>query len=217
MGVRVQRTIAGADLALLDRGGVLAGRAVTSGVQGVSVDGHPVRLFFGCSDGTNASALTEARRLVDDVGVDVLVGPLAGNEGLALQDFARSRPRVAFVDGSASSYQFDPAPNFFTFHTDGAAMDGGARSVRLPRPWLAPRRDDRGGGRRRLRLDAGGGFRRRVLLAGRRRDEADLDPAGDQDFAATSLRSHRAGVDGVVISPARMQRSASRTAIRPAQ
>ena len=192
-------TIAGADLALLDRGGVLAGRAVTSGVRGVSVDGHPVRMFLGCSDGTNASALTEARRLVDDVGVDVLVGPLAGNEGLALQDFARSRPRVAFVDGSASSYQLDPAPNFFTFHTDGGQWMAGLGAYAY----------------RDL------GWRHAVTIAA---EDADLFawtqvagfvaefcslggdvtkriwiPPGTQDFAATVAQIPPSGVDGVVI------------------
>jgi len=60
-------TIAGAELALIEHGGRLVGRAVTSGVRDVKINGHPVRIFLGCTDGTNASALAEARRLVDEV------------------------------------------------------------------------------------------------------------------------------------------------------
>ena len=118
-------TLAGAELALLERGGKRGGADLTDGVEGVSIDGHPIRLVFGCSDATTASALSEARRLVDDVGVRVLIGPLGGNQGLALQDFARRRPGVAFVNGNASDQLLDPAPNFFSFHGDGADWTAG--------------------------------------------------------------------------------------------
>ena len=118
-------TLAGADLALLERGGKRGGPVLTDGVEGVSIDGRPVRLVFGCSDSTTASALSEARRLVDDVGVRVLIGPLGGNQGLALQDFARRRPGVAFVNGNSSDQLLDPAPNFFSFHSDGAGWTAG--------------------------------------------------------------------------------------------
>jgi branched-chain amino acid transport system substrate-binding protein len=94
-------------------------------VTGVSIAGHPVRLVFGCSDTTTGSALAEARRLVDRIGVRILIGPLGGNQGLALQDFARRRPDVAFVNGTSSAQLLDPAPNFFSFHSNGAAWTAG--------------------------------------------------------------------------------------------
>jgi YVTN family beta-propeller protein len=118
-------TLAGTDLALIDRGGKRAGPALTDGVTGVSIAGHPIRLVFGCSDTTTGSALSEARRLVDRVGVRILIGPLGGNQGLALQDFARRRPNVAFVNGTSSAQLLDPAPNFFSFHSNGAAWTAG--------------------------------------------------------------------------------------------
>ena len=121
-------TLAGAELPLLQRGGKRAGPALTDGVEGVSIGGRPVRLFFGCADGTTASALVEARRLVEKVGVDVLIGPLRGEEGLALQDYARRRPGVAFVNGTSSVQQLHPAPNFFSFHTDGTTFMAGLGS-----------------------------------------------------------------------------------------
>jgi YVTN family beta-propeller protein len=118
-------TLAGTELALIDRGGKRAGPALTDGVTGVSIAGHPIRLVFGCSDTTTGSALSEARRLVDRVGVRILIGPLGGNQGLALQDFARRRPGVAFVNGTSSAQLLDPAPNFFSFHSNGAAWTAG--------------------------------------------------------------------------------------------
>ncbi len=118
-------TLAGAELALIERGGTRAGTALTDGVEGVSIAGHPVTLYFGCSDSTTGSALSEARRLVDGIGVRVLIGPLRGTQGLALQDFARRRPGVAFVNGTSSVLLQHPAPNFFSFHTDGAGWTAG--------------------------------------------------------------------------------------------
>ena len=46
-------TLAGAELPLLQRGGKLAGSRLTDGVDGVSIGGRPVLLFFGCADGTS--------------------------------------------------------------------------------------------------------------------------------------------------------------------
>jgi branched-chain amino acid transport system substrate-binding protein len=118
-------TLAGAELALVERGGKPAGKALTDGVDGISIGGHSIKLVFGCSDTTTASALAEARRLVDGMGVRVLIGPLGGNQGLALQDYARRRPGIAFVNGTSSAQQLRPAPNFFSFHTDGAGWTAG--------------------------------------------------------------------------------------------
>ena len=132
LGLRMTRlgqlyddTLAGVELPLLQRGGKPAGPMLTDGVDGVSIGGRPIRLFFGCADGTTASALGEARRLVEKIGVAVVIGPLRGEEGLALQDYARRRPRVAFVNGTASAQQLHPAPNFYSFHTDGTTPMAG--------------------------------------------------------------------------------------------
>jgi YVTN family beta-propeller protein len=118
-------TLAAAELPLLARGGKRAGPAITDGVERVSVGGRPVRLAFGCADGTSGSGLAEARRLVEQVGVDILIGPLTGDEGLALQEYARRHPEIAFVNGSSSAQELDPAPNFYSFWYDGAQWMAG--------------------------------------------------------------------------------------------
>jgi YVTN family beta-propeller protein len=117
--------LAGAELALLHHGGRRAGPLVTDGVTGVRVGGRPVQLAFGCTSGSSASTLAEARRLVEQAGVDILIGPLGGEEGLALQAYERLRPDVTFVNGSASTQRLDPPPNFFSFHLDGAGFMAG--------------------------------------------------------------------------------------------
>jgi serine/threonine-protein kinase len=124
-------TIVGAELALLERGGSLGGAELTDGVDGVSIGGRPVRLWFGCARDLSTSSLFEARRLVEGVGVDVLVGPALGHEGLAFRDYAKRHPEVTFVNGVAaapSATLREPAPNFFRFLTDGTQWVAGLGS-----------------------------------------------------------------------------------------
>jgi branched-chain amino acid transport system substrate-binding protein len=120
--------LAGAELALLHHGGRRGGPSLTDGIDGVRIGGKPVELVFGCTSGTSASTLAEARRLVEQAGVRILIGPVGGQEGLALQEYERLRPDVTFVNGSASSQQLDPPSNFFSFHLDGAEWMAGLGS-----------------------------------------------------------------------------------------
>ena len=121
-------TLAGVDLALIQQGATAAGASPRDGVAGATILGRPIELSFGCSDGSPASALEEARRLVERVGVSIVIGPLSGDEEVALQAYARRRPTVAFVNGSASVRLQHPAPNFFSFHADGAQWSAGTGS-----------------------------------------------------------------------------------------
>ena len=189
-------TLAGTDLALLERGGKRGGPDPADGVEGVSVNGHPIRLVFGCSDTTTASALSEARRLVDEVGVRVLIGPLGGNQGLALQDLARRRPGVAFVNGSASAQLLHPAPNFFSFHTDGAGWTAGLGTYAYRTlGWrhavlVADLEDDvfnwtQAAGFVAEFCSLGGTITKRVWV-----------PAGTQDYSAVIVGLPSSGVDG---------------------
>ena len=58
----------------------------------------------------------------------ILVGPLSGDEGIAVNDYARTQPDVTFINGSSAAQDTtlrDPAPNFFRFSTDGAQWMAG--------------------------------------------------------------------------------------------
>jgi branched-chain amino acid transport system substrate-binding protein len=121
-------TLAGAELPLIERGGKTAGPKRTDGIRGVSIDGHPIRLVFGCSSGTADSAVAEARRLVENVGVQILIGPLIGHEGLAVREYAKTKPEVTFVNGTSplqATTLRHPAPNFFRFNGDAAQWQAG--------------------------------------------------------------------------------------------
>ena len=82
-------------------------------------------LVYGCMDGTATSALVEARRLVEREHADIVIGPIAANEERALQGYARLRPDTVFLDGSASAHLQHQAPNFYSFHGDGAQWMAG--------------------------------------------------------------------------------------------
>lgn len=121
-------SLAAAELPLLKRGAARAGSKPADGVKGATVAGKKVELTFGCADDSSEKALSEARRLVETAGVDILVGPTAANEALTIREYARKHPAVTFVNGSSSVQAVtlhNPAPNFFRFSTDGAQWMAG--------------------------------------------------------------------------------------------
>ena len=119
-------SIAGAELPLLRRGAKLAGPLPASGVVNATVADKPVALVLGCSDGTAEGALSEARRLVEQAGVDVLIGPTTTPESFAIKEYARRQPGATFVDGTSSVPFRQPAENLFRFSTDVAQWMAGA-------------------------------------------------------------------------------------------
>jgi branched-chain amino acid transport system substrate-binding protein len=83
---------------------------------------------IGSSDASPDSAIRAIRKLVEQDGVQIVVGPLSGDEGLAVKDYAKTQPNVTFVNGTSAAADTtlrDPAPNFFRFSTDGAQWMAG--------------------------------------------------------------------------------------------
>src|SRR3979411_1920975 len=114
-----QESFSGAKFALIqDAGGKAAGTSPQDQVTGATVSGHPIQISFGCSDASPDVALKEARRLVQSVGVQILVGPLSGDEGIAIANYAKQVPNVTFINGTSGAQQTTlsiKAPNFFRF------------------------------------------------------------------------------------------------------
>jgi branched-chain amino acid transport system substrate-binding protein len=118
----------GTELALIQRGARTLGPAPANGVSEAQVAGKKIKLEFGCGDGTGQKALSEARRLVDQLGANVLIGPALDGEALALKEYAKRRPATTFVESTASAQSLtlhDPAPNVFRFTFDGAQLSAG--------------------------------------------------------------------------------------------
>lgn len=95
---------------------------------GGKVAGKKIEIIKGSSDASPDSAVQAARKLVEQDGVKVLIGPLSGDEGLAIKEYAKTQPDVTILNGTSAAQDTtlrDPAPNFFRFSTDGAQWMAG--------------------------------------------------------------------------------------------
>jgi len=96
--------------------------------MGGKVAGKKIEIVKGSSDASPDSAVRAARKLVEQDGVKVFVGPLSGDEGIAIKDYAKTKPDVTFINGTSAAQDTtlrSPAPNFFRFSTDGAQWMAG--------------------------------------------------------------------------------------------
>lgn len=117
----------GAELALIQRGGMAGGRKV--------------EIIKGSSNANPDVAVNATRKLVEQDKVDIMVGPLSGGEGIAVKDYSKTQPGVTFINGGSGAQAttlVNPSPNFFRFNTEGAqwmvglgkaAMDKGYKRV----------------------------------------------------------------------------------------
>ncbi len=92
------------------------------------IGGKKIELIPAGSNGKADSAFAKARELVEQHQVDILIGPMSGDEGLAVKDYARTRLGTTFVNGVSAAQDAtlrDPVANFFRFSTDGAQWIAG--------------------------------------------------------------------------------------------
>ena len=109
------------------------------GVRGVKsavakygqVAGKDVELVIQSTDASPDSAVRAARKLVEQDGLEVLVGPLSGSEGIAIRDYSKTQPQVTFINGISGAQEttfVEPADNFYRFNMDGAQWMAGLGS-----------------------------------------------------------------------------------------
>ncbi|HTO84445.1 MAG TPA: ABC transporter substrate-binding protein [Methylomirabilota bacterium] len=94
----------------------------------MTAGGKKIELITGSSNATPDSAVNAARKLVESDHVQILIGPLSGDEGLAVKNYAKTQPQVTFINGTSAAQDTtlrDPAPNFYRFTTDGAQWQAG--------------------------------------------------------------------------------------------
>ena len=99
----------GAELALIQRGGMAGGRKV--------------EIIKASSNANPDVAVNATRKLVEQDKVDIMVGPLSGGEGIAVKDYSKTQPGVTFINGGSGAQAttlVNPSPNFFRFNTEGA-------------------------------------------------------------------------------------------------
>jgi branched-chain amino acid transport system substrate-binding protein len=95
------------------------------------VAGKKIELIKESSNAEPDVAVSKARKLIEQDKVDVLIGPLSGDEGLAVKDYAKTVPNKTFLNGSSAAQDTtlrDPAPNFYRFSTDGVQWQAGLGS-----------------------------------------------------------------------------------------
>ena len=118
---------------------------------------------------------------MEQLKADIMIGPLSGDESIAVANYAKQHPKKTFVDGAAGAQDTTlkvRAPNFFRFNGDGAQWNAGLGDLAYQQARLAQR--CRRGGRLFVRVDVCRGLHRRVLRGRRQRDQAGL-PAAEHD------------------------------------
>ena len=104
-----QDSMRGADLALKLHNGMAGGKKI--------------EFIKGSSDASPDKAVNATRKLVEQDKVSIMIGPLSGDEGIAVKNYSKTQPDITFINGSSGAQAttlVDPSPNFFRFHTDGA-------------------------------------------------------------------------------------------------
>jgi branched-chain amino acid transport system substrate-binding protein len=106
----------------------MRGVELAIGEFGGQVAGKRVRLVKEGSNAMPEDAISKAETLVEQYKVDFMIGPLSGNEGMAIRDYAKTQPDRVFLNGIAGAQDMtlrDPAPNFFSFTTNGVQWMAG--------------------------------------------------------------------------------------------
>jgi len=114
-------TLAGAELPLIQRGARPVGPSPWDGITGGSVAGRPVELVIGCERwGDRRTTISAFSRLVEQAGVDIVVGPLWAQDGIATREFARAHPDVTFLatDSEQATTLGRSVPNLYRFEPD---------------------------------------------------------------------------------------------------
>jgi branched-chain amino acid transport system substrate-binding protein len=190
----------GAKVALLEYGGKLEGTGPRDVVSGAKVGGKEIKLFIESSDATPDVAVEATRRLVEQNKVDAMVGPLSGDEGIAVKNYAKQHTDVTFVNGSSGAQNTtlrDPAPNFFRYNTDGAQWMAGLGKYAAKK--LGYKKVATVGEDYSFPYDQVGGFMTEYCAAGGHVAKKIWVPLGTKDYASFIAQIPK-GLDAVYVA-----------------
>ena len=101
----------------------------SAGITGGKAGGKSIKIVgYGCGNDTAAVAIKETKRLMEQLGADVMIGPLSGDEAVAIAAWAKAHPTKTVIIGTAGSQDptLQQAPkNVFRYHGDGAMWNAG--------------------------------------------------------------------------------------------
>jgi branched-chain amino acid transport system substrate-binding protein len=123
--------VGGVTLAFVNEAGATVNSRTSAleGFTGAVAGGRPIEVVgIGCGDATPDRIIQEVRTLVEQNNAEIVIGPLSGDEAIAVANYANDHPEVTFINGIAGSQ--DPtlqvqAPNFFRYNGDGAMWNAG--------------------------------------------------------------------------------------------
>ncbi|AUC52740.1 MAG: ABC transporter substrate-binding protein [Sagittula sp.] len=98
---------------------------------GGTAGGLTIETVVAPTDTTPDTTVRQARKLIEQDGVDIILGPLSGSEGIAMRDYAKTIPDKTVINGISGALEttwVDPAENFFRFNLDGAQWGAGLGS-----------------------------------------------------------------------------------------
>jgi len=109
----------------------------SAGITGGALGGKTIKIVgYGCGDETPALALKETRRLMEQLGGEIMIGPLSGDEGVAVANYAKAHPKQTFLNGTSGGQQTTlkvRAKNFFRYNGDGAQWNAGTGEIAYKR------------------------------------------------------------------------------------
>lgn len=111
----------------LGEDGLRGVRTALAGAENMA-GGREIELIIQSTDTSPDSAVRGARKLVEQDGVEIVVGPLSGSEGIAIRDYSKTQPGVTFINGASGALEttyVTPSDNFFRFNTDGGQWSVG--------------------------------------------------------------------------------------------
>lgn len=124
--VGVLATLEGTYTALGEDG--VRGLKTAMAQAGSTAGGREIELIIQSTDASPDSAVRGARKLVEQDGVEIVIGPLSGSEGIAIRDYSKTQPGVTFINGASGALEttyVTPSENFFRFNMDGAQWSAG--------------------------------------------------------------------------------------------
>ena len=89
---------------------------------------RPLEIIVASTDASPDSAVRAVRKLVEQDQVDVVISPLSGSEGIAIRDYAKTKPDMTFINAGSGAQEttfVTPSENFFRFNMDGAQWQAG--------------------------------------------------------------------------------------------
>ena len=106
----------------------IRGHQTALNTLGKKIGDKELEFIIASTDATPDSAIRAVRKLIEQDKVQILLSPLSGDEGIAVKNFAKTRPELTFVNAASGAQEttyVDPAPNFFRYNMDGAQWQVG--------------------------------------------------------------------------------------------